>query len=77
MALNLWDAVCWRFGFKQFAAAPAFADRVSVELPMRRVPRSTAPGRLPHVPALEGRRDRPHCRALHKHFVETRGALVG
>src|SRR6266550_5492879 len=73
--LNRWDEVCRRFGFKQFAAAPAFAYRGSVELPMRRVPRSTAPGRLPRVRAPEGRMDRPHCRARHTHCVETHGAL--
>src|SRR5437667_9126506 len=64
-----------RFGFKQFAAAPAFADRVSVELPMQRALQSTARGRLLRVRAPEDRMDPPHCRARHTHCAETRDAL--
>src|SRR5438067_13930251 len=73
--LNPWDAMCGGFGFKQFAAAPVFADRISVELPMRRALRSMALGRLPRVRAREGRMDRPHCQTRHTHCVEIRGAL--
>src|SRR5437763_8890713 len=75
MALNPWDAVCGGFGFKQLAAAPVFAARISVELPMWRALRSMALGRLPRVRAREGRMDRPHCQARHTHCVEIPGAL--
>ena len=75
MALNPWDAVWGWFGFKQFVAAPGLAGRESVELPMWRALRLTAPDRLPRVRAREGRMDRPHSQERHIHCAETPGAL--